>query len=438
MSSPPLLSSHPSGSGSPSGPGAVPGAGAASAPTPPPLRRATVSELRLVAFKSHVGGVLPLAPVTLLEGVSGAGKSNVLDGLAALSGLAGGAELAEALAPIRGGLVGCVPHGRPGFRLGCTVQTPQGGAVRLEVAVRTDGGPRIVAERITETRPGEPLRVLLSTAEEDRARHRVNATWHSDGRQGDIRAPLSADSLLAAQLPLRIAGATAGERRVLAAVEALLTALREVFPIDPVPALMRGWVPAADDAGLRSSAENLSAVLARIQGECRIRYGRLVQTVRAASPVPVRELGVLRGRGADGVERVVAALWEEQGGCTPAGLMGSGLLRRIAFATVLLTGPGVLQMESAEVPEAERLLTVLADGLDPDLLALAAEVAERGHVRVLATARDGGGGGVAAGAGVGVLPAGVRVVGCRRDPATGYSVLEPGAGPGERDGTMGA
>ncbi|MFC1414263.1 AAA family ATPase [Streptacidiphilus sp. N1-12] len=398
----------------------------------PPLRRATVSELRLVAFKSHVGTVLPLAPVTLLRGASGTGKSNVLDGLAVLSGLAGGAELAEASAGVRGGLAGCVPYGRQGFRIGCTVETPQGATVRLEVAVRTDGGARIVAERITESRGGEPEQVLLSTGAEDRVRGRLNAAWHSDGRQGDIRAPLASGSLLAAQLPLRIAGATAGERRVLAAVEGLLTALREVFPVDPVPALMRGWVPVGDDARLRSTGENLSAVLARIQGECRIRYGRLVQAVRAASPYPVRDLGVLRGRGDDGVERVVAALWETEQGCTGAALMSGGLLRMLAFATVLLTGPGVLQMESAEVPDAERLLTVLAEDLDPGLLGLAVEVAARGHVRVLATAPAGGAGGS------GGVPEGVRVVGCRRDPATGSSVLGlPGVFKVPEHGRMG-
>ena len=178
MSSPPLLSpqalSAHSSAHQPPHPRTQPPAAA------PPLRRTTVSELRLVAFKSHVGSVLPLAPVTVLDGASGTGRSNVLDGLAALSGLAGGADLDQALAAVRGGLPGCVPHGRPGFRLGCTVETPQGATVRLEVAVRTDGGARIVAERITETRPGEPLRVLLSTGEEDRARHRVNASWHSE------------------------------------------------------------------------------------------------------------------------------------------------------------------------------------------------------------------------------------------------------------------
>ncbi|MBC3844235.1 hypothetical protein GXW82_41020 [Streptacidiphilus sp. 4-A2] len=251
-------------------------------------RRATVQELRLGAFKSHLGSVLPLAPITVLHGASGAGKSNALDALTVLSGLAGGEELEPALSGVRGGLAGCAPYGRQGFRLGCSVGTPQG-TVRLEVAVHTGENPRVTAERLHLD--GQ---LLLSTGEEDPARQRINAAWHSDGRQGDIQAPLSAASLLSAQLPLRVAGATPGERRVLAAVEHLLTALRELFVVDPAPGLMRDWVCAADDARLRSSAENLSAVIARIQGECRIRYGRLVQAVRSGSPHPVAGLGVLR------------------------------------------------------------------------------------------------------------------------------------------------
>ena len=370
-----------------------------------------MQELRLAAFKSHLGGVLPLAPITLLHGACGSGKSNALDALVALSGLAGGDELTQALSGVRGGLTGCAPHGRQGFRLGCSVGTPQG-TVRLEVAVRTDGRPRVAAERLALGR-----QVLLSTGEE--AKGRISATWHSDGRQGDIHAPLSADSLLSAQLPLRVAGATPGERRVLAAVEHLLTALRELFVVDPVPGLMRGWVPAADDARLRCSAENLAAVIARIQGECRIRYGRLVRALREQSAHPVAGLGVLRDGPGD-AGRVITAVDEGGGHWTSAELLGAGMLRRLAFATVLLTGPGVLQMRSAaEVPDAERLLTVLAEDLDPELCAgllpLADEVVARGHVRLLAT---------------GPAPArlpGVLDVRCDRDPATGASLLVPAA-----------
>ncbi|MBC3844236.1 hypothetical protein GXW82_41025 [Streptacidiphilus sp. 4-A2] len=117
---------------------------------------------------------------------------------------------------------------------------------------------------------------------------------------------------------------------------------------------------------------------------------------------------------------MIAVVDEGGGRLTPAALLGAGTLRRLAFATVLLTGPGVLQMESAaEVPDADRLLTVLAEDLDPELcsalLPLAVEVVARGHVRLLATGR-----------GPARMP-GVLDVHCRRDPATGASRLTPAA-----------
>jgi hypothetical protein len=82
-------------------------------------------------------------------------------------------------------------------------------------------------------------------------------------------------------------------------------------------------------------------------------------------------------------------------------------LRYLALALVLLTGPGVLEVDPAgEVPAAMQTLTVLADGfdrsLDPhqrrELLRLAVRMGERGHIRVVGAVSDGswitGGGGV--------------------------------------------
>ncbi len=387
------------------------------------MQRPAVVELRLTAFKSYRDAVLPLAPVTLLHGPSGAGKSNALEGLLALSALAGGEEVEEALAPVRGGLDGCVPWGEAEVRLGCSIASPAG-EVRLDVVLRASSG-LVVAERLALDG-----RLLVTTGAVDAASGRIDVAWHSDGRQGDIRAPLSARGLVTAQLPLRVAGATPGERLVLAAAEHLLTALRECFALDPVPTLMRDWVRADDDARLRGSAANLSAVVARIEGECRIRFGKLAQAARTMSAAPVTGLGALRSSGADGSIAVRAALDEAGGRRVGAGELPSAVLRQLAFATVLLTGPGVLQMSpAAEIPEAERLLTVLAEGLDlgldrartAQLLRLAVEVAARGHVRLLATAGEG-----EAAASV----AGVGSVLCRREPVTGRSelaVAEPAA-----------
>lgn len=88
-----------------------------------PALRPTVEELRLTSFKSYRRTTLPLAPLTVLHGPSGVGKSNALDALAVLSRLALGEPIGPSLdglggtagplaLPVRGGLLGCVPHGR--------------------------------------------------------------------------------------------------------------------------------------------------------------------------------------------------------------------------------------------------------------------------------------------------------------------------------------
>ena len=87
---------------------------------------AEIVHLRLPAFKSLRDAEVTLGPLTLLVGRNGSGKSNVIDGLAVLSALAGGATIRDALdggrdGPlVRGGSEGCAPAGRDSFAMGCT------------------------------------------------------------------------------------------------------------------------------------------------------------------------------------------------------------------------------------------------------------------------------------------------------------------------------
>jgi AAA domain, putative AbiEii toxin, Type IV TA system len=90
----------------------------------------SLREVRLAAFKSFRNAILPVDAVTVLTGRNSAGKSNALDGIEVLSRLATGEELADALdgrrregGPVRGGSLGCVPHGDTEFSLGCTVES---------------------------------------------------------------------------------------------------------------------------------------------------------------------------------------------------------------------------------------------------------------------------------------------------------------------------
>ncbi|MFJ9845523.1 AAA family ATPase [Kitasatospora sp. NPDC101155] len=419
------------------------------------MPRPTLEELRLTAFKSYRRAVLPLAPLTVLYGPAGVGKSNALDALAVLSRLALGEEIADSLdglpdrtgplaAPVRGGLDGCVPHGRDAVILGCTVRSPRG-RIRLDLVIRTDGPVRIARESLSLDG-----RTLVDTSEQDVRSRRVNVCWHNDTRQGDIRAPLPSGTMITAQLPLRVAGSSHGERLVLAAVEDLLTALREVFPLHPVPALMRGWAKADPQARLRSNAANISALINRLSNECPRRYGQLLRAVQAAAPHPLLGL-TLAERESGGVRGVLAVFDEGVLGRTGADQASDGMLRHLAFAAVLLTGAGVLDLDvAAEVPWAHRQLTVLAEDLGAglateqtaSLLRLARDMAGRNQLRVVAALQEPTAAREAFGAGE-ERPGAVALVECRRDPGSGFTVLRPEAarvpvqwawGDGDRDG----
>ncbi|MGN5380595.1 AAA family ATPase [Streptomyces lasalocidi] len=352
--------------------------------------RPRITELRLSAFAGHRRAAFPLGPVTLLAGPSGAGKSTALMAYEALARLAADAPLPEAFRDP----LACVPQrarpdagGRRGFRIGCTADGVEG-PVRLDVAVQAEPGLRIAGERLTAGGV-----VLLETALRDPSRRAVQAAWYTAGSAPVTRAPLPDDRLGTALLPLRVAGKTDGQRQVLAAAEQMVVALRSVFPCDPCPAAMRSPVPMGSGR-LLPGCDNLADVLWRTRAECARRHALLVEALRAGCAGPVTDL-VAEPLG-DGTVR--ALLDRGDGLRTELARLGDGELRYLALTLVLLTGPGVLAVDTpGEVPDALRSLTVLADGfdrgLDPDqrraLLWLAARMGERGHIRCLGAVSDG-------------------------------------------------
>ncbi|MGW2613392.1 ATP-binding protein [Streptomyces sp. NPDC001500] len=389
----------PSASASASGVGPPPDAerpvaeeGPRATPASAPARyvRPCVTELRLSAFAGHRRARFPLGAVTLFAGPSGSGKSSALRAYEALARLGGGALLGEVFPDP----VACVPQGarpdaqrRRGFRIGCTADGP-GGSVRLDVAVQAEPELRIVGERLSAGGV-----VLLETALRDPGRRTVQAAWHTGGPAPVTRAPLPDDRLGTALLPLRVAGRTDGQRQVLAAAEQMVVALRSVFACDPQPDWMGAPVPTGTGR-LLTGCDNLADVLWRTREECGRRHAHLVAALSAGSCTPVVDLRA-EPLG-DGTVRAV--LDRADGARTELARLGYGELRYVALALVLLTGPGVLDVDPAgEVPAAMQTLTLLADGLDRgldarqagELLRLAVRMAERGHIRCVGAVGDG-------------------------------------------------
>jgi predicted ATPase len=329
-----------------------------------------LTELRLTSFKSYRDVALPLAPLTVLIGRNGGGKSNALDALEVLSRLARGGEIRDALdgarrdaGPVRGGIEGCPPIGSDTFELGVTIAR-DAGEVRLDLEIQVRPQVQILREVLTAHVDGR-LRTLLETAQADPQRADIEAKVWNNRRGRNPHYIFRATHLLTAQLPLRLGGKTAAERHVLEAAEVALAVLGGVFHLDPVPQLMRQYVP-EQDVVLRRNGENLSATIARLRRGDNARFAELVEVIKDLPEHEVRALEV--GRGEFG--EVMLALSEVKDGRTvtvPARQMSDGMLRMMAVVTALLAGgPGVaIEGPTSVAPSLTLVLEELENGLHP-------------------------------------------------------------------------
>jgi hypothetical protein len=99
----------------------------------------------------------------------------------------------------------------------------------------------------------------------------------------------------------------------------MLSALASVFHLDPVPHLMRQYVPSRD-SNLRRTAENLSAAVGRIQRGSPELFDELVHLLRGLADHDIVRLAVTKSELGD----VMLALDEGALGRTPAREMSDG------------------------------------------------------------------------------------------------------------------
>ncbi|MCX5237526.1 AAA family ATPase [Streptomyces prunicolor] len=353
---------------------------------------ATVSEVRLTRFKTFRDAVLPLEPLTVLIGRNSSGKSNALDGLDVLSRLAWGEDVRGALdgrhrdiGAVRGGLEGCPPHGSDIFELGCTVDTPWGAPAMLDVAVRVRPDVRIISEQLSgRMRDGQPM-LLRSLAPEPGGRS-VVIQQYADRSESKSYVWLNGDRLFCAVATTGFFSEVVTEGDMVEAAEVLLDALRGVFHLDPVPHLMRQYVPARD-AELRRSAENLSAAVGGIARRAPEEFAQLEAALRRIAEHPIEHLRTTRSD----LDDVMLVVDEGQGGITPAREMSDGMLRFLAIATALITGRHGVDIYAGPSVKPSLTLVVeeLENGLHPSqanlLLDLLHQAVARERTQVLVT-----------------------------------------------------
>lgn len=409
-----------------------------------------LTQLRLRKFKSFHGAVLPLGDVTLLTGRNSSGKSNALDGLDVLTRLSGGEDLADALdgrrreaGTVRGGSRGCAPHGSDRCALGCTVAVDSD-SYHYEVEIQVTPDLKVISESLSgpaitaKSGNRHDSTVIFQTRPSAGAIPGIETEIYSGKRGANPTQAFRDNRLVLTQILLAVLGKNQTEKSILQAVEAVTLALRGTFHVDPVPHLMRSFVPAHDTA-LRRTGENLSSALHKLRSTDPDAFEEIVDLTRQVADEQVKRISFATSS----LQDLMLQLEETRGGgqnrteeFTPAREMSDGLLRILGIATTLKSrrssldidsSPGVSAASSTRPDGLEDSVLIvieeLENGLHPSQAHRVLELIRKSHsetgARVLATTHSP----ALLNAAEGRLNDSIIV--CHRDPHTGYSRLTP-------------
>lgn len=310
-----------------------------------------ITELQLENWKSYDKSSLHIDPLTILIGTNASGKSNALDAFVLLNRIASGAMLTSALqgdgalTPMRGGVDWAAQRPGTKFAIGAVCRADE----------LTDYEYRIEC-RVSENRCDVIAEQLF------RKKHRTNKTGKRTSIAGTVKlfrtdyCPDTSPNIVA-----RLYNEKQGTPRVLGRAHAVLfqlvgqklrqeiqdgvnvviSSLKEIFYLDPIPSHMRAYSPLADK--LDSDAKNIAGVIAALP-ESKQKEIEAVLT-EYASKLPERDIRHVYAETVGKFKSDAMLYCEEdwigvgEPHTVDARGMSDGTLRFLAILTALLTRP---------------------------------------------------------------------------------------------------
>ena len=336
-------------------------------------------------FKNFENAALNFfAPLTILLGRNGSGKTNLIEGVELFATLARGAPVSditdvgrEGVLEVRGGLESCAKFGAPRLQLRLTeANVPFAGSqcpidYIIEVAVGKAAGPHIATEKLVigsrtffdaQSQGGEVLDIR----------------YDNFARGGKPKCRLSSLASVLSRYDQVVANSKAKNKPLQEAkdtVSSVKEYLRSSYTFDPLPMAMRNYERVNPRPQLLRNGSNLSAVLfALSKGKKAQRetLKRITDTIRQIPEEPFESIDFVEtplgdvmagfrlksGNGANGTRMVDARLLSD---CT---------LRMLAVLTVLETTPKFSRIVIEEFDaglhpsRAELLVRHLADAAE--------------------------------------------------------------------------
>lgn len=382
-----------------------------------------ITELQLENWKSYEKASLHIDPLSVLVGTNASGKSNALDALLLLNRIATGAMLTSALkgdgtqAPVRGGVEWAARQPGSVFALGvvCRADELTDYEYRLEGQI-SESRCDLYSEQLSRTkyRPGKDglrksqaghIKLLRTDACVENSPTIIARLYNE--KQGTPRQLSRAHAVLFQLVGQKL------RQEIQDGVVAVISALRDIFILDPIPSHMRRFSPLSDR--LESDAWNVAGVLAALPKEKQKEIESVL--TKYASQLPERDIRRVYaetvGRFNSDAMLYCEEHWLDVGPppTVDARGMSDGTLRFLAILTALLTRPKdsllvIEEVDNGLHPSRARLLLDM----------LKAVGTERG-VDVLVTTHNPA---LLDAMGTEMVP---FITVANRDPSTGFSVL---------------
>ena len=382
-----------------------------------------ITELRLENWKSYEKSSLHIDTLSVLVGTNASGKSNALDALLLLNRIAFGAMLTSALkgdgtqAPMRGGVEWAARQPGSVFALGvvCRADELTDYEYRLEGEI-TENRCDLYSEQLTRIRyrpgkdgsrksPAGSIKLLRTDVCPENSPTIVARLYNE--KQGTPRQLSRAHAVLFQLVGQKL------RQEIQDGVTEVISSLRDIFILDPIPSHMRKFSPLSDR--LESDAWNVAGVLAALPKEKQQEIEAVL--TKYASQLPERDIRRVYaepvGKFNSDAMLYCEEHWLDQGPppTVDARGMSDGTLRFLAILTALLTRPRASLLVIEEVD----------NGLHPSrarlLLDMLKEVGTQRGVDVLVTTHNPA---LLDAMGTEMVP---FITVANRDPSTGYSVL---------------
>ena len=340
-------------------------------------------------FKGYDKAVLWLEQVTTLIGSNASGKSNAIEGIQILSELASGRELnvifdgtSNTESAVRGGAKGCCRFAASSFTLGCLVNWNDTHDLLYRISIGVDDRVAINSEELHMVRNGNTkangtmvFKATASSGGGDIAVIYANGKRGANPHLNAIRS-MSVLSQMQGRLPANLENYD----DMIDKINLVRNSLSNIFILDPIPSMMRGYSRIGDSI-LRRNCANVSAVLYALKQKHVAEWSEFEQIVRELPENEIKEISFVKTSISD-----VILVQKEENGSTFANMdaarLSDGTLRCVAALAAVMSEP-----ENSLIAIEE-----LDNGLHPSraqrLMAALSGIGKRRHIDLLITTHN--------------------------------------------------